>query len=85
LRRHPDQKKAIEYVKRSMESERPMDVLVCADVGFWQDRDSAIRAAFKAAENGKQVLMLVPLPSLQTSTTTLFGKDIGTIRSTLKY
>ncbi len=55
----PDQKKAIEYVKRSMEAERPMDVLVCADVGFGKT-EIAIRAAFKAAENGKQVLMLVP-------------------------
>ncbi len=69
----PDQKKAIEYVKQSMESERPMDVLVCADVGFGKT-EIAIRAAFKAAENGKQVLMLVP-------TTILADQHYNTFRN----
>ncbi|MBC7333714.1 MAG: transcription-repair coupling factor [Actinobacteria bacterium] len=55
----PDQVKAIEYVKRAMEKPIPMDVLVCGDVGFGKT-EVAIRAAFKAIEAGKQVLMLVP-------------------------
>lgn len=55
----PDQVKAIEYVKKAMEDPRPMDVLVIGDVGFGKT-EVAIRAAFKALEEGKQVLMLVP-------------------------
>ncbi len=55
----PDQIKAIEYVKKAMEGPRPMDVLVVGDVGFGKT-EVAIRAAFKALEEGKQVLMLVP-------------------------
>lgn len=54
-----DQLKAIEYVKKAMEKPIPMDVLVCGDVGFGKT-EVAIRAAFKAIEAGKQVLMLVP-------------------------
>ncbi|QCX01429.1 transcription-repair coupling factor [Aggregatimonas sangjinii] len=55
----PDQSTATEDIKRDMESERPMDRLVCGDVGFGKT-EVAIRAAFKAAENGKQVAVLVP-------------------------
>ena len=55
----PDQSKATEDIKKDMESERPMDRLVCGDVGFGKT-EVAIRAAFKAAENGKQVAVLVP-------------------------
>ena len=55
----PDQRKAIEDVKRDMESPRPMDRLVCGDVGFGKT-EVAVRAAFKAADNGKQVAVLVP-------------------------
>lgn len=55
----PDQSTATEDVKRDMESERPMDRLICGDVGFGKT-EIAIRAAFKAAENGKQVAVLVP-------------------------
>ncbi len=55
----PDQSKSTEDVKRDMESERPMDRLICGDVGFGKT-EVAIRAAFKAAENGKQVAVLVP-------------------------
>ncbi|MGI9552969.1 MAG: transcription-repair coupling factor [Aurantibacter sp.] len=55
----PDQSKSTEDVKRDMESERPMDRLICGDVGFGKT-EIAIRAAFKAAENGKQVAVLVP-------------------------
>ena len=55
----PDQSKATEDIKRDMESERPMDRLVCGDVGFGKT-EVAIRAAFKAVDNGKQVAILVP-------------------------
>lgn len=55
----PDQSSATEDVKRDMESERPMDRLVCGDVGFGKT-EVAIRAAFKAVDNGKQVAVLVP-------------------------
>ncbi|MDQ3850116.1 MAG: transcription-repair coupling factor, partial [Actinomycetota bacterium] len=55
----PDQREAIEQVKADMESERPMDRLVCGDVGYGKT-EVALRAAFKAADAGKQVLMLVP-------------------------
>ncbi|PPK96999.1 transcription-repair coupling factor (superfamily II helicase) [Nonlabens xylanidelens] len=55
----PDQSSATEDVKRDMESDRPMDRLVCGDVGFGKT-EVAIRAAFKAAVNGKQVAVLVP-------------------------
>ena len=55
----PDQQAAIEAVKRDMEAAEPMDRLVCGDVGFGKT-EVAIRAAFKAACDGKQVAVLVP-------------------------
>ncbi|PKN63583.1 MAG: transcription-repair coupling factor [Deltaproteobacteria bacterium HGW-Deltaproteobacteria-15] len=55
----PDQVKAIDDVLGDMESERPMDRLVCGDVGFGKT-EVAIRAAFKAVMDGKQVAVLVP-------------------------
>ena len=55
----PDQSKATADVKKDMESKRPMDRLVCGDVGFGKT-EVAIRAAFKAACDGKQVAVLVP-------------------------
>ena len=55
----PDQNKAIQEVKADMESARPMDRLVCGDVGFGKT-EVAIRAAFKAACDSKQVAVLVP-------------------------
>ena len=55
----PDQAKATEDVKRDMEAVSPMDRLVCGDVGFGKT-EIAIRAAFKAACDGKQVAVLVP-------------------------
>ncbi|MDA8195603.1 MAG: transcription-repair coupling factor [Actinomycetota bacterium] len=54
-----DQAKAIEMVKDDMESERPMDRLICGDVGFGKT-EVAIRAAFKATQSSKQVAVLVP-------------------------
>ncbi len=55
----PDQLKATQEVKADMESPRPMDRLVCGDVGFGKT-EVAVRAAFKAAVDGKQVAVLVP-------------------------
>ncbi|MCL2562346.1 MAG: transcription-repair coupling factor, partial [Rikenellaceae bacterium] len=55
----PDQQKATEAVKADMESPRPMDRLVCGDVGFGKT-EVAMRAAFKAVSDGKQVAVLVP-------------------------
>ncbi len=55
----PDQNSAIQAVKKDMESAEPMDRLVCGDVGFGKT-EVAIRAAFKAATDGKQVAILVP-------------------------
>ncbi|HEU4882243.1 MAG TPA: transcription-repair coupling factor [Longimicrobium sp.] len=55
----PDQRQATEDVKRDMESERPMDRLICGDVGYGKT-EIAIRAAFKAVQDGKQVAVLVP-------------------------
>lgn len=55
----PDQMKSTAEVKADMESDRPMDRLVCGDVGFGKT-EVAIRAAFKAVDNSKQVAVLVP-------------------------
>ena len=55
----PDQLKATQAIKADMESPRPMDRLVCGDVGFGKT-EIAIRAAFKAAVDGKQTAVLVP-------------------------
>lgn len=55
----PDQLKATQEIKTDMESERPMDRLVCGDVGFGKT-EVAIRAAFKACADNKQVAVLVP-------------------------
>ena len=55
----PDQRTATEAVKQDMEDQKPMDRLICGDVGFGKT-EVAIRAAFKAVDNGKQVAVLVP-------------------------
>ena len=55
----PDQTKSTQDVKADMESDKPMDRLVCGDVGFGKT-EVAIRAAFKAVDNSKQVAILVP-------------------------
>jgi transcription-repair coupling factor (superfamily II helicase) len=72
----PDQRDAIEAVKSDMEAPRPMDRLVCGDVGYGKT-EVALRAAFIAAENGKQVLMLVP-------TTILAQQHYGTFAERLR-
>ena len=61
----PDQRKAIEDIKGDMEREFPMDRLVCGDVGFGKT-EIAIRAAFKAIQDGKQVAVLAPTTLLAT-------------------
>ncbi len=58
-RETPDQEQAIEAVKEDLETPRPMDRLVCGDVGFGKT-EVAVRAAFAVAINGKQVLLLAP-------------------------
>ena len=71
----PDQRDAIELVKADMEAPRPMDRLICGDVGYGKT-EVALRAAFKAANAGKQVLMLVP-------TTILAQQHYGTFAERL--
>jgi transcription-repair coupling factor (superfamily II helicase) len=70
-----DQIEAIESVKGDMESEQPMDRLVCGDVGFGKT-EVALRAAVKAVSDGKQAMMLVP-------TTILAQQHLGTFRERL--
>ncbi len=70
-----DQLEAIELVKADMEAPRPMDRLICGDVGYGKT-EVALRAAFKAASQGKQVLMLVP-------TTILAQQHFGTFSERL--
>ncbi len=72
----PDQITATADIKADMESERPMDRLICGDVGFGKT-EVAIRAAFKAVDNGKQVAILVP-------TTILAFQHNKTFRERLK-
>ena len=72
----PDQLKATQDVKADMERARPMDRLVCGDVGFGKT-EVAVRAAFKAATDGKQVAVLVP-------TTVLAYQHFRTFSSRLK-
>jgi transcription-repair coupling factor (superfamily II helicase) len=72
----PDQLDAIEFVKADMESPRPMDRLICGDVGYGKT-EVALRAAFKAAQDGKQVMVLVP-------TTILAQQHYGTFSERLK-
>jgi transcription-repair coupling factor (superfamily II helicase) len=71
-----DQREAIEHVKADMEAERPMDRLICGDVGYGKT-EVALRAAFKSAEAGKQVLVLAP-------TTILAQQHFGTFSERLK-
>jgi transcription-repair coupling factor (superfamily II helicase) len=72
----PDQLEAIEQVKADMEEARPMDRLICGDVGYGKT-EVALRAAFKAANDGKQVMFLVP-------TTILAQQHFGTFTERLR-
>ena len=71
----PDQIKATQEVKQDMEKARPMDRLICGDVGFGKT-EVAIRAAFKAASDGKQVAVLVPTTVLALQHYKTFSKRL---------
>lgn len=71
----PDQNKATREVKKDMEEESPMDRLICGDVGFGKT-EIAIRAAFKAVTDGKQVAVLVPTTILSLQHYRNFSKRL---------
>lgn len=71
----PDQLKATQEVKADMESDRPMDRLVCGDVGFGKT-EVAVRAAFKAVTDNKQVAVLVPTTVLAFQHFQTFSKRL---------
>ncbi len=80
----PDQREAIELVKADMEAPRPMDRLICGDVGYGKT-EVALRAAFKAAEAGKQVLMLVPTTILAQQHYGTFSERLADYPFTLEH
>jgi transcription-repair coupling factor (superfamily II helicase) len=80
----PDQRDAIELVKADMESTRPMDRLICGDVGYGKT-EVALRAAFKAANEGKQVLMLVPTTILTQQHYGTFAERLADYPFTLEH
>lgn len=80
----PDQVKATAAFKEGMESEMPMDRLVCGDVGFGKT-EIAIRAAFKAATDGKQVAVLVPTTILAFQHYRSFKKRLKDFPVTVEY
>ncbi|OIQ23308.1 transcription-repair coupling factor [Lacinutrix sp. MedPE-SW] len=80
----PDQMKATADIKADMESERPMDRLICGDVGFGKT-EVAIRAAFKAVDNGKQVAVLVPTTILAFQHHKTFSERLKEFPVTVDY
>ncbi len=72
----PDQRTAVEDVKRDMESPRIMDRLVCGDAGYGKT-EVAIRAAFKAVQDGKQVAVLAPTTVLVAQHVKTFGDRLA--------
>jgi len=80
----PDQHSAIEAVKKDMERAIPMDRLVCGDVGFGKT-EVAIRAAFKAAADGKQVAVLVPTTILSMQHYRSFSRRLRDFPVTVDY
>ncbi|MBW8201339.1 transcription-repair coupling factor [Flagellimonas abyssi] len=80
----PDQEKSTQDVKKDMESERPMDRLICGDVGFGKT-EVAIRAAFKAVDNGKQVAILVPTTILAFQHHRTFSERLKEMPVTVDY
>lgn len=80
----PDQAKASEDVKVDMQKAHPMDRLVCGDVGFGKT-EVAIRAAFKAAVNGKQVAVLVPTTILAMQHYHTFKERLANFPVTVEY
>jgi transcription-repair coupling factor (superfamily II helicase) len=80
----PDQITSTADIKADMESERPMDRLVCGDVGFGKT-EVAIRAAFKAVDNGKQVAVLVPTTILAYQHNKTFKERLKDFPVTVDY
>ena len=80
----PDQSTATQDVKSDMESEQPMDRLVCGDVGFGKT-EVAVRAAFKAVDNGKQVAILVPTTILAFQHFKTFSERLKDFPVTVEY
>ncbi len=80
----PDQNRATQEVKKDMESGRPMDRLVCGDVGFGKT-EVAVRAAFKAACDGKQVAVLVPTTVLAFQHYQTFKSRLGELPVKVDY
>ena len=80
----PDQLKATNEVKKDMERKRPMDRLICGDVGFGKT-EVAIRAAFKAATDGKQVAVLVPTTVLAYQHYLTFKERLKDFPCTVEY
>ncbi|CAM1365548.1 Transcription-repair-coupling factor [Tenacibaculum sediminilitoris] len=80
----PDQFSSTQEVKADMEKEQPMDRLVCGDVGFGKT-EIAIRAAFKAVDNGKQVAVLVPTTILAFQHFKTFSKRLKDFPVTIDY
>ncbi len=80
----PDQASATEDVKKDMETPHPMDRLVCGDVGFGKT-EVAIRAAFKAATEGKQVAVLVPTTILAMQHHRTFCERLGNFPVKIEY
>ncbi len=80
----PDQEKSTQDVKKDMESERPMDRLICGDVGFGKT-EVAVRAAFKAVDNGKQVAILVPTTILAFQHHRTFSERLKEMPVTVDY
>jgi transcription-repair coupling factor (superfamily II helicase) len=80
----PDQREAIELVKSDMEAPRPMDRLICGDVGYGKT-EVALRAAFKCAGEGKQVLMLVPTTILAQQHYGTFAERLADYPFTLEH
>lgn len=80
----PDQARATEDVKKDMEAPHPMDRLVCGDVGFGKT-EVAIRAAFKAATDGRQVAVLVPTTILAMQHHRTFSERLSNLPVKVEY
>src|SRR5690606_3834008 len=80
----PDQAKSTADVKEDMEKPHPMDRLVCGDVGFGKT-EVAIRAAFKAVADGKQVAVLVPTTILAMQHYKTFKERLGNFPCVVEY
>jgi len=79
----PDQLSTIEEVKRDMERTVPMDRLICGDVGYGKT-EIAVRAAFKAIQDGKQVILLVPTTLLVQQHYATFAERMGQFPVTIR-